>query len=56
MILEHIETGEQTVKAFDDVIISHGFDRENTLLEASSTQVACLTSTVLKALAILLQY
>ncbi|MBG3874486.1 NAD(P)/FAD-dependent oxidoreductase [Staphylococcus xylosus] len=39
VILEHIETGEQTVKAFDDVIISHGFDRENTLLEASSTQV-----------------
>ena len=39
VILENIETGEQTVKAFDDVIISHGFDRENTLLEASSTQV-----------------
>jgi len=32
VILENIETGEHTVKSFDDVIISHGFDRENTLL------------------------
>jgi hypothetical protein len=26
-------------KSFDDVIISHGFDRENTLLEQSSAKV-----------------
>lgn len=39
VILENIETGEHTVKSFDDVIISHGFDRENTLLEQSSAKV-----------------
>ena len=39
VILENIETGEQEVRAFDEVIVSHGFDRENTLLEQSTTQV-----------------
>ncbi|PHK50338.1 NAD(P)/FAD-dependent oxidoreductase [Staphylococcus edaphicus] len=39
VILENNETGEHTVRTFDDVIISHGFDRENTLLEQSSAKV-----------------
>ncbi|WP_436854576.1 NAD(P)/FAD-dependent oxidoreductase [Staphylococcus caeli] len=39
VVLENIETGERTVRQFDDVIISHGFDRENTLLNQSSTKV-----------------
>src|SRR5699024_10713848 len=39
VILENIETGEQEVRAFDEVIVSHGFDRENTLLEQCTTQV-----------------
>ncbi|MDG0822995.1 MAG: NAD(P)/FAD-dependent oxidoreductase [Staphylococcus equorum] len=39
VILENTETKEQIVKTFDEVIISHGFDHESTLLEESSTQV-----------------
>ncbi|MDG0844021.1 NAD(P)/FAD-dependent oxidoreductase [Staphylococcus equorum] len=39
VILENIETKEQIAKTFDEVIISHGFDHQNTLLEESSTQV-----------------
>lgn len=39
VILEHTETKEKTTRVFDEVIISHGFDVENTLLEQSSTQV-----------------
>jgi hypothetical protein len=31
--LENIETGEVTTQAFDDVIVSHGFDHENPLLK-----------------------
>lgn len=39
VILENMETKEQIARTFDEVIISHGFDRENTLLEQSTTQV-----------------
>ncbi|MCY1037799.1 NAD(P)/FAD-dependent oxidoreductase [Staphylococcus nepalensis] len=39
VILENMETKEQIAHTFDEVIISHGFDRENTLLEQSTTQV-----------------
>ncbi|HLR19264.1 MAG TPA: NAD(P)/FAD-dependent oxidoreductase [Staphylococcus sp.] len=39
VILENIETKEQIARTFDEVIISHGFDRESTLLEESSAQV-----------------
>lgn len=37
--LENLETGNTTIKSVDDVIISHGFDRESTLLEASTAQL-----------------
>ncbi|MCU5745272.1 NAD(P)/FAD-dependent oxidoreductase [Staphylococcus sp. SQ8-PEA] len=39
VVLENIETGETTTEHFDDVIISHGFDRENRLLKEAKTQV-----------------
>ncbi|MEQ7789627.1 NAD(P)/FAD-dependent oxidoreductase [Staphylococcus nepalensis] len=39
VILENMETKEQIARTFDEVIINHGFDRENTLLEQSTTQV-----------------
>lgn len=39
VILEDVETGETTSKNVDEVIVNHGFDRENSLLSQSSSQV-----------------
>ncbi|MCG7338162.1 NAD(P)/FAD-dependent oxidoreductase [Staphylococcus sp. ACRSN] len=39
VVLEDIETNEKTIETFDEVIISHGFDVENTLLKQSSAKV-----------------
>lgn len=39
VVLENIETGETYQQQFDEVIISHGFDRESPLLEQSSAKV-----------------
>ena len=39
VVLEDIETKEKIEESFDEVIISHGFDVENTLLKQSSAQV-----------------
>ena len=37
--LENIETGEVTTQAFDDVIVSHGFDHENPLLKDCTSKL-----------------
>lgn len=39
VVLEDIESQVKSVESFDEVIISHGFDVENTLLKQSSAQV-----------------
>lgn len=44
VILENIDTGELQKKIVDDIIVSHGFDRESTLLDESSAQVDMIDS------------
>lgn len=39
VVLEHIDTKDKEMYHFDEVIISHGFDIENALLEQSTTRV-----------------
>lgn len=39
VVLEHVESGDTHTVKFDDVIISHGFDRCNTLLSETSSKL-----------------
>ena len=39
VVLENLETGEKRTEHFDEVIISHGFDMENSLLQSSQAQL-----------------
>lgn len=39
VVLEHVESGDTHAVKFDDVIISHGFDRCNTLLSETSSKL-----------------
>ncbi|UXR86797.1 NAD(P)/FAD-dependent oxidoreductase [Staphylococcus felis] len=39
VILENLDTGKLKEKIIDDVIVSHGFDRESTLLNESSAKI-----------------
>lgn len=39
VVLEHVESGDRHTVKFDDVIISHGFDRCNTLLSETSSKL-----------------
>ncbi|KTT85569.1 thioredoxin reductase [Mammaliicoccus sciuri] len=39
VVLEHVDTNEQEIVPVDEVIISHGFDRESELLHNAQTKV-----------------
>ncbi len=52
VVLEHVESGDTHTVKFDDVIISHGFDRCNTLLSETSSKLDIMMIVVLKDLVI----
>ena len=55
MILENTDTGEIDTANYDEVIVSHGFDRESTLLAQATTRVEMLNEYQIKGLGILQQ-
>ncbi|EHJ07226.1 NAD(P)/FAD-dependent oxidoreductase [Staphylococcus simiae] len=40
VVLAHVDTGQEQVQPFDEVIVSHGFDHSNTLLSETTAQLA----------------
>lgn len=50
VILENTDTGEIDTANYDEVIVSHGFDRESTLLAQATTRVEMLNEYQIKGL------
>ena len=50
VILENTDTGDITTANYDEVIVSHGFDRESTLLAQATTRVDMLNEYQIKGL------